>query len=134
MCFFCNFTCNTYLMKQMILKIIAISIPISFLFGCSSNSSDDLLEPINPVVKYTTDIAPIISNNCVACHTDPPVNGAPMRLTTYSDVKSAVLNRGLIDRISRSQGAPGMMPNGGTRLPQASIDKIIKWQSDGFVE
>jgi len=118
----------------MTFKLSTILFSISFLFGCSSNSSDDLVTPINPVVKYSTDIAPIINNNCVACHTDPPINGAPMHLTSYSDVKNAILTRGLIDRISKDQGAPGMMPSGGTRLPQASINKIIKWQSDGFVE
>ena len=56
-----------------------------------------------------------------------------MQLTTYDDVKNAILTRGLIDRISRTQGSGGMMPNGGTRLPQATIDKIIRWQTDGFV-
>jgi hypothetical protein len=40
----------------------------------------------------------------------------------------------LVDRISRAQGAPGIMPKSGTRLPQATIDKIIKWKTDGFQE
>ncbi|MES2747860.1 MAG: hypothetical protein V4648_05750 [Bacteroidota bacterium] len=112
-------------------------IALSFLFflpGCSNNSSDDLID-INPnQVKYSVQIKNIIETNCIFCHQDPPVNGAPMRLTTYDDVKNAVLNRGLIDRISRPQGAPGMMPNGGNRLPQALIDQIIAWQNEGFAQ
>jgi hypothetical protein len=57
-----------------------------------------------------------------------------MSLTTYADVKNAVLNRGLLDRISRAQGSPGMMPNGGIRLPQATIDKIFEWAQNGLPE
>ena len=104
-----------------------------FLPGCSDNSTDDLIEP-TATVKYNTQVKNIITNNCLFCHQDPPINGAPMRLTTYEDVKNAVLNRGLLDRISRPQGAPGMMPNGGTRLPQPLIDQIIVWKNEGFAE
>jgi hypothetical protein len=50
-----------------------------------------------------------------------------MPLTTYAEVKDAILNRGLLNRISLAQGTPGMMPNGGQRLPQATIDKIFEW-------
>jgi hypothetical protein len=49
-------------------------------------------------------------------------------------VKLSVLNNGLIDRISRAQGASGMMPYQGTRMPQSSIDLIIDWNTDGLLE
>lgn len=101
--------------------------------GCSNNSTDDLID-ISNQVRYETQVKGIIQANCLFCHQDPPINGAPMRLTTYADVKNAVLTRGLIDRISRPQGATGMMPNGGTRLPQPLIDQIIQWQNEGFAE
>lgn len=106
--------------------------------SCSNDSTSDIAPTPTPpnnstTIKYTTDVSVIISNNCLGCHSSPPVNGAPMQLTTYADVKNAILTRGLIDRISRPQGAAGMMPNGGTRLPQETIDKIIKWQTDGFI-
>jgi len=104
------------------------------LTACTNDSASDLIIPPPNVVKYNRDVRPIIEGNCIPCHTDPPVNGAPMKLTTYDDVKYAINNRGLLDRISRPQGAPGMMPNGGTRLPQNSIDLINKWKEDGFVE
>lgn len=116
-----------------ILPLFALFITVS----CSNESPSDLTipQPIQPaVLKYTTNVRPIIESNCIPCHTDPPVNGAPMKLTTYDDVKYAVNNRGLLDRISRPQGAPGMMPNGGTRLPQANIDLIHKWKADGLIE
>lgn len=121
-------------MKIKNLFIVALLVILS---SCSNDSTSDIAAPIpsnnTGTIKYSTDVSVIISNNCLGCHTSPPVNGAPMQLTTYDDVKNAILTRGLIDRISRAQGVAGMMPNGGTRLPQATIDKIIKWQTDGFV-
>jgi hypothetical protein len=117
------------------IKLFIIIVLLTTLSSCNNDSTSDLVTPTNNsvTIKYSTDIASIISTNCLSCHTSPPVNGAPMQLTTYDDVKNAILTRGLIDRISRAQGAAGMMPNGGTRLPQATIDKIIKWQTDGFI-
>lgn len=85
------------------------------------------------IVRYVNDVAPIINSNCTGCHGNPPTNSAPMHLTSYDAVKDAVLNRGLISRISLPQGDANMMPKNGTRLPQTAIDKIIEWQSDGFV-
>ena len=102
--------------------------------SCSNNSTDDLVGPTPASVTYNGQIKAIIQANCIACHSDPPQNFAPMRLTTYEDVKTAVLTRGLLDRISRDQGAPGMMPSGGTRLPQATINLITQWQAEGLAE
>lgn len=112
----------------------SISIILFITSSCSSNSESDLTVPTPDYVTYTKDIKDVIESNCIPCHTDPPINGAPMRLTTYDAVKEAITNRGLLDRISRAQGAPGMMPRNGNRLPQAKIDLIAKWQTDGFVE
>ena len=105
------------------------------LLSCNNDSSSDLITPTNNTVtiKYSSDIASIINGNCLNCHASPPSNGAPMQLTTYNDVKNAILTGSLIDRVSRAQGSGGMMPQAGMRLPQATIDKIIKWQTDGFV-
>ena len=105
-----------------------------FFSGCAENSTDDLIGVDTATVRYTTQVKNIIDSNCLFCHQNPPINGAPMRLTTYEDVKNAILTRGLLDRISRPQGAPGMMPNGGTRLPQPLIDQIVTWQNQGFAE
>ncbi|MFD2892857.1 c-type cytochrome [Flavobacterium chuncheonense] len=115
-------------------KIKAIVI-LLILTSCTNDSPDDLI-PVKEtqIVTYSNTVKSIIQNNCVSCHAETPQNGAPMALTSYALVKDAVLNRGLIDRISREQGAPGMMPNGGTRLPQAVINQVIQWQNDGLLE
>lgn len=117
------------------IKFSLLLLPL-ILLGCTNESTSDLIDdgPIDVEITYDADIKTIIETNCLFCHSLPPQNGAPMSLTSYTDVKNAVLTRGLIDRISRSQGSPGMMPNGGTRLPQQLIDKIVAWEQGGFVE
>ncbi len=118
------------------LKLIVSFVFISFLFtSCTNDSTADLSGNINANdATYTLNIKSIIDNNCIMCHAATPINGAPMPLTTYEQVKDAMQNRPLVDRISKAQGESGMMPNGGTRLPQASINLIIKWQEDGLQE
>ncbi len=105
------------------------------LTNCSYNSEDDLTEDviIEEFVTYQDNIKSVIDTNCIFCHSNPPVNGAPMSLITYNDVKNAVENRGLIDRIS-STDAGFVMPFGGPRLPQNLIDLVIQWEQEGLLE
>ncbi|MDC8003645.1 hypothetical protein POV27_06250 [Aureisphaera galaxeae] len=117
--------------------LLAIGIPF-FLYACTSNTFDDISEPMEPVQEEETvtfqDVRFVFENICQACHSNPPQNGAPMPLVTYNDVRNAVLDRGLLDRISRQEGAPGLMPLGGPRLPQETIDLIMQWSADGLPE
>lgn len=103
--------------------------------NCSYNSEDDLTEDviIEEFVTYEDNIKSIIDTNCIFCHSNPPVNGAPMSLITFDDVKNAVENRGLIDRIS-STDAGFVMPFGGPRLPQNLINLVIQWEQEGLLE
>ena len=119
-------------MKRTYLIYILI---ISAFYSCSYVSEDDLIEDIiiEDVVNYEDNIKTIIDNNCVGCHSNPPVNGAPMSLTTYNDVKDAVENRDLIARIASTDVGFGM-PFGGPRLPQNLIDLIILWEQEGLIE
>ncbi len=104
------------------------------LFGCTNASENDLIDQTElPELVTFLDVQPIINNNCVVCHTNPPENGAPMPLLNYENVKDAVQNRGLLDRIS-SEDLGFLMPFGGPRLPQNLIDTIIQWEEDGLLE
>lgn len=116
-------------------KIILIFGIVFATLSCTNDSADDLID-IDPevTVTYTNTVKSIIDNNCLFCHGATPSNGAPMSLNTYDAVKNAVLNRGLLDRISRAQGEPGMMPLGGTRLPQATINQIMEWNTNNLPE
>jgi hypothetical protein len=114
-------------------NFVVISILFLLFTSCTNDSASDLMNPNIPATTtYTNSIKSIIDNNCIFCHGNTPSNGAPMSLTTYQNVKDAVLTRGLIDRISKAQDAPGMMPYGGARLPQSNIDEVITWKNTGF--
>lgn len=126
---------NSFKIMSKRLKLLLFIPCIILQYGCTNDSTSDLLNPvIDNQITYTATVKSIIDNNCIVCHTQPPQNGAPMTLTTYADVKNAVLTRGLLNRISRAQGEAGMMPNGGIRLPQATIDKVTAWANSGFPE
>lgn len=118
------------------LNLITTAVCLSFLMGCTNDSQSDLIDstPVPTIVTYTNTVKSIIDGSCISCHGSTPTNGASLSLTTYTLVKDAVTSHGLIDRISRSQGTTGMMPKDGTRLPQPTIDKVIKWQTDGLSE
>jgi len=125
-------------MKKVILfTFIILSL---FIISCSSNSESDLIPDSNnnnnnnTTITYTNTIQSVITTNCISCHGNNPTNGANVSLNTYAKVVTAVQNNALINLISRAQGADGMMPDGGTRLPQATIDKFTIWQNDGFPE
>jgi mono/diheme cytochrome c family protein len=122
-------------MKKQLLNYTGFILAILLLASCENDSTNDLiLYNVTPEtnVTYNQNVEAIINSNCISCHGATPSNGAPMSLTTYEQVKEAVQNRGLLDRISRDQGAPGMMPNGGTRLPQNNINVINQWNMQGL--
>jgi hypothetical protein len=108
----------------------------SFFMGCSNDNPDTLMEdvPVNGMITYKQNVKSIIDNNCISCHAATPRNGAPMSLVTYDQVKNAIQNRGLLNRISLNNGNSLLMPQGGPRLPQTTIDIVSQWQQDGLVE
>jgi uncharacterized membrane protein len=122
-------------------RFFIISILIGFIStSCSNDDSSSLSNPVKPsesgqdviLSTYTSNVKSIMTSNCISCHATTPINGAPFSLTTYNDVKTNIVD--IINRISRAQGASGLMPQGGNRLPQTTIDQIVKWQSDGLKE
>lgn len=120
----------------MIKSRITLFMLILLNISCSNHSEDDLIiaHESSLITTYTLNVKSIIDNNCINCHGATLSNGAPMSLTTYEQVKDAVLNRGLLDRISRSNGDSGLMPLGGSRMPQQTIDLVVKWNADGLLE
>lgn len=118
-------------------KTIFIALSFSsILVSCTNDNPNTLMDdtPTEGITTYAKNVKTIIDNNCIVCHAAVPKNGAPMPLVTYDQVKEAVLNRGLLTRISLQDGNSSLMPNGGPRMPQVTIDRINKWQKDGLEE
>ena len=73
--------------KFILLTLILINL------SCTNDSEDDLTEPLilnqNEPVTFNN-VSSIFQNNCISCHSNPPVNGAPMSLINYNDIKDAV--------------------------------------------
>lgn len=90
-------------------------------------------EVIREVVTYTNNVKAIIDGNCISCHSPGQEDSTFPFLTTYSEVKRAVLNTNLLNRIQRQNGEGGLMPEGG-RMPQNKIDMVLQWNENGLQE
>lgn len=102
--------------------------------SCESHTYEDIQDDTVIVgnVTYDAHVKTIIDNNCISCHADG--GSASFRpLTTYSEVKDAVENTDLLDRIQRQNGEDGLMPQTG-RMAQSKIDVILQWNTDGLLE
>lgn len=114
-------------MKKVIFTL-AISLA-AITIACESRTYEEISEnkPIILPVKYTTDIKPIMDNNCIGCHSA----GSFKPLATYDQVKNNI--DGILDRIQRANGDPQKMPKGGS-LSATQINIFIKWKADGLTE
>ena len=93
--------------------------------GALNNSCEDC-DTTN--LAYT-DISPIIQSNCLNCHgSSNPANGR--ELSTYAQLKDALLNTNLLDRINDRNGA-SVMPVGG-KMSDCNINKIEIWYNNGM--
>lgn len=115
-------------MKRILPKIVIV-LTLLMAMSCSSDS-DDEMPPSGPVT-YDGAVKAIIDGQCLACHIDPPVNGAPFALTNYNQVSSQAAL--ILTSISKQTGATAAMPPSG-RLPQSTIDIIDQWIQDGTLE
>lgn len=112
---------------------IAYPLFIMALYSCESNTYEDLQDGQVIVGDVTyQDIQPIIAANCLSCHGSGGVSEF-RPLGTYNELKDAVQNTNLLQRIQRQNGEPGIMPQTG-RMPQDKINLILQWNADGLLE
>lgn len=115
--------------KKRIYLFIGCCLELSLMVGCVG--SDDSGEKMQPTaVTYDNDIRTIVQSNCVICHADPPLNGAPMTLNSYDALRNAVEIRPILIRINSISNP--MPPTG--LLPDAPRDLIQAWVDQGFLE
>ena len=119
-------------------KTIALTILLAALTSCSDSDTYQDIEtppetgnpPATTTISYTKNVKAIIDANCISCH-QTGKSAAFRPLTTYAEVKTAVENTNLLNRIQLQNGQQGIMPQGG-RMSQANIDLIVKWNTDGL--
>ncbi len=111
-------------------KMLFFGISILFFTSCSSDSTDDLTDPIPTAITYSANVKSIIDQSCAVsgCH-NAATNTAELTLETYAQVKDAVMNRGVVGRME-SSSAP-MPPTG--NLPTTTISIIKKWKEQGYI-
>ncbi len=92
--------------------------------GCEKNVEED--HESNTVdcsaveTYYTKNVAPILSSNCIGCHSA----SADLPLDSYTNVYSAIKSGNVLDRVNRNSGDNGFMPQGGQKLSQPNLDTL----------
>jgi hypothetical protein len=132
---FRKFISNSKIITNLKIKIMKNLLLFTGLFlmflvvSCSGGGDDDspIIDPTPTNITYANTISGIISGNCTSCHGSTPTNGAPMSLTSYTNVKDAVTSRGLISLIES-----GNMPKNGSKLSASQIQSFKTWQTNGF--
>jgi cytochrome c5 len=107
------------------------------LFSCKKENEEDLLNNGSnnggvcntENMSYKDDIAPIMSASCNACHSNQNASGG-VRTNSFSNLQPIIENGSLLGSIKHEQGFSNM-PQGQSKLPQCSIDKIEAWINQG---
>ena len=100
-------------------RISLPSILFTLLFGCANNIAEELVEDCSEAENfYIETIAPIMSQNCVSCHSGPSSSGN-QRLDSFLSVYSSI--EVTLDRVNRDPGSAGFMPLGGNKLTNEQI-------------
>jgi hypothetical protein len=81
-------------------------------------------------ITYNANVKAIFVENCTPCHMAAGYN--PVKLDQYAQAKAKI--NAILDRVQRSPGSTGFMPNGGTKLSDEKIAILKKWLDDGLLE
>jgi len=120
-------------LREVLLTVFGV-----LLISCSSTTieedmvGDDDLGDETTLVTYDKDAKSIINNNCAtsSCHGNTSAPSGGLLLTTYTLVKGAVENNGLVERMNSSTNP---MPASGL-LDQETRAIIDQWVIDGLLE
>ncbi|KQK26163.1 hypothetical protein AR438_11335 [Chryseobacterium aquaticum] len=110
-------------------KTIYLTGFLLFAIACESNTYEEISDntPIADLVRYETNVKPIIENSCISCHSSSSFKP----LSNYNEVKDNIDI--IINRIQRPNGDPLRMPQGGS-MSSNQINLIVKWKNDGLIE
>jgi hypothetical protein len=113
-------------------KLFSALLILSIVFSCSKNNEQNLggANTCNSTnMTFTTDIKPILQNNCFSCHGNGlSQNG--INFDTYAGVKAVADNGKLVGAITHAAGFLPM-PQSAPKLSDCNINKIKDWVNRG---
>jgi len=118
------------LKKVFVLLILILTLGISFPY-CYYDKEDTLypfLKCDTTHVTYSQTIVPILSTNCLVCHSSANPEGNVI-LDTWTGIQVFITNGKLIPAIDHT--GPYPMPKGGSMLDECTIEKIKRWIANG---
>lgn len=95
--------------------------------GAKNLSCDDC---DTTAVSFKNDIEDIFYTSCVSCHSGNTPDGG-LSLTTYMEIKNAIQNNVVIQRINHEAGYSPMPPSG-IKLDPCKLLQINQWVQDGY--
>jgi hypothetical protein len=96
--------------------------------GAQNNSCEAGCDMSN--VTFSTNILPILNQNCISCHSGTSPSGN-LNLDSYASISNAALNGNLLDAINWIGSAVPMPNNAVSQIPQCYIDQIQLWVDEG---
>src|SRR5438876_777335 len=126
-------------MKKIILPgSIALTVTLLVLAGCSKQSEDVLATKSGTgqcdtsLVRYATDIVPILQNNCYECHGKSSNSGSGgILLEGYSNLAGWANNGYLAGCVSHAPGFVAM-PYLRPKLSDCEVNRIVAWVHQGY--
>ena len=103
--------------------------------GCYYDRTEDMAHPVvicdSLPATYTATIVPIITSNCLGCHSGSNPSGG-IHLDFYGPLRAQIMAGVLLPSIKHSPGA-NFMPKNGGMLSKCDIDKITRWIAAGYL-
>lgn len=110
---------------QHLVFVFTLLITASITSSCKKDQVPGIVDPnCIDTVFFTTQIAPMIANNCLGCHN--VVNSTGYTLTNHTNISA---NASAI--LAAMQGSPQLMPIGGPALNDTLIQQFACWINQG---
>lgn len=113
-------------MKKLFVVLILLA-PFVLQF-CSSSKNAAKKQPEK--ITYTANVQPLMVANCSPCHFPP--KGNKKAFDNYNAVKGDIDQ--ILSRINRNPEDKGFMPFKHPKLSDSTINVLVQWKNDGFVE
>jgi hypothetical protein len=118
-------------MKRIYFTTLTISLIAASIMSTSSCTKEKTPSPAlvcNDTISFSTDVLPIITDNCMGCHSAG--NSTGYTFSNHANIKS---NINAIIGSMKNEGFK-LMPQGGPKLADDIIQKIECWKNQGTLD